>query len=92
MNIYGNFSLKEISVSKKGINMGNTIIDTERLCRKKATFKITAKMKLLVCNTTPKDELNHMLGSYVRVEDEVYDSVEDELEQMLSYYDSVIMS
>ena len=81
-----------ISVSRKGINMGNTIIDTEMLCRKKATFKITAKMKLLICNTTPEDELNHILGSHVRVEDGIYDSVEDDVEQMLSYYDSVIMS
>ena len=78
VNIYGKL------FSMEGINMGITRIDTERFGRKKAILKITAKMKILICNSTREDELNHLLSHYDRVEDEV--------DELLRYYDSVIMS
>jgi hypothetical protein len=64
--------------------MGITTINAERFSRKEATLKITAKMKILTCNTTRKDVLNDLLSHYDRVEDEV--------DELLRYYDSIIMS
>jgi hypothetical protein len=73
-----------ILVSKEGINMGITTVDAERFSIKEATLEITAKMKILICNTTRKDELNDLLSHYDRIEDEV--------DELLRYYDSIIMS